>query len=383
MKIAARKTWSNQTLSARLHVDGTHQSGWLNQEKRRLLLLAAKTTFAAALCYWVAGLLGMKDGYWGSITAIIVMQSNVGSTITASRDRLIGTLIGASFGAVFSLLGDGLGPYILAVIVAMSACSLLGLKNSSRLAGVTVSILMLVHHGGSSWILPMHRVLEVLLGILVALAVSTLVFPSRARTRLRDSLAQQYLLMGELFAAVMQGFRGVPATNLDKLRADVAASVAANTQLLSAARNEPTSGRESLEGLSLLYQFGNSLEDALHAIELSVRGSDRDLFAAHLEPELEKLALDIHSGFQHVAGCIHKWDFRQEPPKFRLEDDIAHLEMRMAELRPAGLGLEFPQTEILRAYALQLHLKHLARLLRASRVETNQTVATAGAGNRE
>ena len=383
MKIAARKTWSNQTLSARLQVDGTHQSGWLNQEKRRLLLLAAKTTFAAALCYWVAGLMGMKDGYWGSITAIIVMQSNVGSTITASRDRLIGTLIGAGFGAVFSLLGDGLGPYILAVIVAMSACSLLGLKNSSRLAGVTVSILMLVHHGGSSWILPLHRVLEVLLGILVALAVSTLVFPSRARTRLRDSLAQQYLLMGELFAAVMQGFRGVPATNLDKLRADVAASVAANTQLLSAARNEPTSGRESLEGLSLLYQFGNSLEDALHAIELSVRGSDHDLFAAHLEPELEKLALDIHSGFQHVAGCIHKWDFRQEPPKFRLEDDIAHLEMRLAELRPAGLGLEFPQTEILRAYALQLHLKHLARLLRASRVETNQTVATAGAGNRE
>ena len=322
MKIAARKTWSNQTLSARLHVDGTHQPGWLNQEKRRLLLLAAKTTFAAALCYWIANLIGMKDGYWGAITAIIVMQSNVGSTITASRDRLIGTLIGASFGAVFSLLGDSLVPYILAVIVAMSACSLLGLKNSSRLAGVTVSILMLVHHGGSSWILPMHRVLEVLLGILVALAVSTLVFPSRARTRLRDSLAQQYLLMGELFAAVMQGFRGVPATNLDKLRADVAASVAANTQLLSAARNEPTSGRESLEGLSLLYQFGASLEDALHAIELSVRGSDRDLFAAHLEPELEKLALDIHSGFQHVAGCIHKWDFRQEPPKFRLEDDI-------------------------------------------------------------
>ena len=383
MKLGARKSWSNQTLAAKLHVDGDHQPRFLSQEKRSLLLLALKTTLAASLCYWLATLAGMHDGYWGSISAIIVMQSNVGSTVTASRDRLIGTLIGAAFGAAFSFLGDGIFPYILAVIAAMTACSLLGLKNSSRLAGVTVSILMLVHHGGSSWILPLHRVLEVLLGIIVALVVSTLVFPTRARTRLRDSLAQQYLLMGELFAAVMKGFRGAPDSNLDQLRADVKASVAANTQLLSAARNEPTSARESLEGLSLLHQFGLSLDDALNAIELSVRGSSNDSFAAHLEPELEKLCNDIHAGFQHVASCIHRWYFVQEPTKFRLEEDIAHLEMRLNELRPAGLGLDFPQTEILRAYALQLHLKHLARLLRASRVETNLTVGTPGAASRE
>jgi uncharacterized membrane protein YccC len=75
-------------------------------EKRALLLLAVKTAMAAGICYWLAQLAGLQDGYWGSISAIIVLQSNVGSTVTASRDRLIGTLIGAAFGAVFSLLGD-------------------------------------------------------------------------------------------------------------------------------------------------------------------------------------------------------------------------------------------------------------------------------------
>jgi hypothetical protein len=44
----------------------------------------------------------------------------------------------------------------------------------------------------------------------------------------------------------------------------------------------------------------------------------------------------------------------------------------MTEVRPSGIG--FSQTEILRAYAVQLHLKQIARLLRASRVETSHAV---------
>ena len=375
MKLATRKTWSQQSLATKLHLGENHETRFLTYEKRTMLLLAAKSALAATLCYWIATLAGLHDGYWGSITAIIVMQSNVGSTVTASRDRLVGTLIGAAFGAVFSLPGVSLWTYVPAMLLAMVTCSLLGLKNSSRLAGVTVTILMLVQqHGGSRWLLPLHRVLEVLLGIVIALGISTFLLPTRARIRLRDGLAQQYLLMGELFAATIKGFRGHPAENLRQLHKDVNAIVLANTQLLDSARNEPTGGPASLEGLSLLHQFGRSLEEVLHAIELSVQGSTEDAYAARLEPELEKLAIDIHTGFQYVAGCIHRWSFHVAPANLFLEEDIAALEEKMTSLRPTGL--EFPQSEILRAYSVQLHLKQLARLLRASRIETGHTVGT-------
>jgi hypothetical protein len=40
-------------------------------------------------------------------------------------------------------------------------------------------------------------------------------------------------------------------------------------------------------------------------------------------------------------------------------------------------GSRFSQAEILRAYAVQLHLKQIARLLRDSRVETSRTVGEA------
>ena len=57
---------------------------------------------------------------------VIVLQSNVGSTVTASRDRILGTLIGAALGFSFSLFGALPWNYILAVLAAILICGLLG-----------------------------------------------------------------------------------------------------------------------------------------------------------------------------------------------------------------------------------------------------------------
>jgi uncharacterized membrane protein YccC len=234
---------------------------------------------------------------------------------------------------------------------------------------------MLVQKTGSHWTVALDRVMEVFLGIVVALAVSTLVFPDRARLRLRDGLAQEFLLLGAFFEAILEGFRGLPAENLPTLRADVLATLRGNNQLLQAARNEPSGGPGWREGLEMLSQFGRGLFDALVALEFSVKDSHEDGYAQQLEPALGHLAVDIRNGFHHVAGCIHAWRFNLDPPGVVLEDDIEKLEARMAEIRPTGF--QFSQAEILRAYAVQLHLKQIARLLRASRVETSQATGEA------
>jgi uncharacterized membrane protein YccC len=365
MSQKTNKTWSQQQLAVKLRVEQTVKPGILSWEQQRLLIHAAKTALAAALCWWLAQRFGWRDAYWGSISAIIVLQSDVGSTVSASRDRLLGTLIGAAFGFSFALFGSLPWNYILAVLAAMIVCGMLGLRNSSRLAGVTITIVMLVEKTGPRWSLALDRVSEVVLGIVVALAVTTLVFPDRARLRLRDGLAQEFLVLGALFEAILQGFRGAPADNLAALREDALAILRGNNQLLEAARNEPSGGPGWREGLNMLSQFGRSLFDALVALEFSVKDSHNDAYA-QLEPALGKLAVDVRSGFQHVATCIHAWRFDVAPPNMNLEEDIEQLETRMDQVRHTGI--EFSQAEILRAYAVQLHLKQIARLLRASRV---------------
>ena len=152
----------------------------MNRDRRRLLIHALRTTIAASLCWWLATRFGLREGYWGAISAIIVLQSHVGATIQASRDRMLGTLIGAVLGFSCTLLGTLPWNYILAVFLAVVVCGLLGFRNSSRLAGVTVTIVMLVQ-SNSPRTVALDRVLQVVLGIMVALVVTFLVFPRLSR----------------------------------------------------------------------------------------------------------------------------------------------------------------------------------------------------------
>ena len=374
MRLRPDKTWSQQELAAKLRVGAPVGNSLISWEHRRLVIHAGKTALAAALCWWLALRFGLHDGYWGSISAIIVLQSNFGATISASRDRILGTLIGAILGMSFSYFGGLLWSYIAALFVAVVICGLLGFRSSSRLAGVTITIVMLVR-SSSHQSVAIDRVVEVFLGIVVALAVATFVFPDRARLALKDGLAQEFLVLGSFFEGILQGFRGSPAENVTTLRENLLALLRSNGQLLAAARNEPSGGPGWREGLGMLEQFGRSLFDSLVALEIAVKDSSEDNFAQHLEPEFGQLANDIHTGFQYVANCTHLWRFHVPPPSLHLEKDIAALEVRMSGVRHKGIA--FSQAEILRAYAVQLHLKQIARLLRASRVETSRTVGEA------
>jgi len=369
MKLTRPKTWSQQELAVKLRFQQPTGQSLLTWERRRLLIDAAKTGLAAALSWWIALRFGLHDGYWGAISAIIVLRSNFGATVSASRDRVLGTLMGAAFGFSFSLFGSLPWNYILAVLLTVILCGLLGLRNSARLAAVTISIIMLVQKTGPHWLLALHRVGEVMLGIVIAIAVSTLVFPDRARLRLRDGLAQEFLMLSAFFEGILQGFGGQPSPDLNELREDVRSMLRGNNVLLEASRNEPSGGPGWREGLTMLSQFGRSTYDALVALEFAVRDSHDDAFAHQLQPELSALVTDIQSGFQYIAKCIHEWRFHLQPSGINLEEDITRLEDRMATVRHTGVN--FSQAEILRAYAVQLHLKQIARLLRASRIETS------------
>jgi Fusaric acid resistance protein family len=374
MRLMTNKTWSRQQLETELHMDEGEKKALLRWEHRHILIYAAKTAIAAGLCWWLGSRYGMREGYWGAISAIIVLQSNFGSTVTASRDRVLGTVIGAAFGFAFSLFGSIPWNYLLALVSAIAVCGFLGFRTSARLAAVTVTIIMLVH-AGSHWTLALDRVFQVLLGIVVALAVSTLIFPDRARLRLRDGLAQEFLVLGALFEAILQGFRGEPAEDLAKAHTNALAILRSNNQLLEEARNEPSGGPGWREGLNMLAQFGRSIFDALVALEFAVRDSHEDKYVQQLEPYLGRLVVDIQTGFHYVGSCVHKWRFLDPPAGINLEEDIAQLETAMEAVR--HVGAEYAQAELLRAYAVQLHLKQIARLLRASRVETSQAIGEA------
>jgi uncharacterized membrane protein YccC len=139
---------------------------------------ALLTAVATCVSYWIALALGLKTGYWAAITCIVVTQSEVGATLVASRDRLIGTAIGAlaGWGAVL-IWHEHLPVFGLAVGITILVCNALNLKSAGRLAGVTVTIVVLLHQAGPAWQTAASRFMEVSLGVIVALVTSVLFYP--------------------------------------------------------------------------------------------------------------------------------------------------------------------------------------------------------------
>ena len=68
---------------------------WRQFDFRKAGTDSFKTALAAVLSLWLAHLVGLQHGYWAAISAIVVMGSDAGVPFTSSRDRIIGTGVGA------------------------------------------------------------------------------------------------------------------------------------------------------------------------------------------------------------------------------------------------------------------------------------------------
>lgn len=141
---------------------------------------ALKTSVAATLALYLSRFMKLPEGYWAAVGAITAMQSDLGSTIEVSINRLVGTGIGAVMGAAFLMLFSmHLWSFALGLATTILVCALLNRWETYRFAGVTVAIVMIIPHDISPWRVGLHRFLEFAVGIVVALLVSTVVRDER------------------------------------------------------------------------------------------------------------------------------------------------------------------------------------------------------------
>jgi uncharacterized membrane protein YccC len=136
---------------------------------------------AAILAYLPTKPLGLQEGFWGSITAIAVVQGQLSATQASARDQVAGAAIGSIVGAAVVVLAgpQHLAAYALAIVLCMAVCWLLNVPSAARLGGSTVTIIALVpHHSTIGWMM-LSRVSEVGWGVAVGIATVWLVDKAR------------------------------------------------------------------------------------------------------------------------------------------------------------------------------------------------------------
>jgi uncharacterized membrane protein YgaE (UPF0421/DUF939 family) len=140
--------------------------------RRETLINSARLAVAAVLSLLLARSLKLSEFYWAPISTIVVLLSTI-NPLTLAWQRFVGTALGAVLGAlVASFFGPRWAVYGASIFVCGILCGLLRLGSAYRFAAITLTIVLLVAHGSSPWIVASHRFLEVSLGIAVALLVT-------------------------------------------------------------------------------------------------------------------------------------------------------------------------------------------------------------------
>jgi uncharacterized membrane protein YccC len=325
---------------------------------------AIKTAIAGVISLYLTNLFHLPQGYWAAITALIVMQSNVGATLSASRTRLAGTAIGAIVGGFFmAMFGMNVMGFALAVTIAFFVCDVLHLAESQRLATVTVAIIMLIGQTASAWVIALHRFTEVALGILIALLVSLTLWPNHARRSVRQGLADTLLKLSALYRAVMRSYRCQPAPaveelkSIETLRSDVSSAIHKNADLLQFALQEAFGPMKERESLALLVDQVRRIFHAVEILVFAVRDCSSDTYFRNFESGLEQLEDGVCAALETLSKTIAAGKLWPEWPD--LPAIVASLDRQAAEARKAGVTMNYPLDEILRFYFLLLSSQKL------------------------
>ena len=145
------------------------------------------------------------------LTAVVVTQMSVGGSLKATIEYLIGTLDGAVYAGVIAVLIPPTNEISLLIALAMTIAplALLAAINANfRVAPFTAVIVVVgssVTHAGPV-VSALYRVLEVVIGGMIGLAVSLLLFPARAHILAIEAAANMLDLMAGSLPELLVGF---------------------------------------------------------------------------------------------------------------------------------------------------------------------------------
>ncbi len=314
---------------------------------------AARTAVATVATLLLVEALGLPQGYWAVITAVIVMQANLGGSIRAGWSRLAGTAVGAIFGILAAMaLGQGWLAVGLAVFATITICTLVPhLRDSARVAGITAVIVILAGHPGEApaW-LGLFRFIEISVGIVTALVISTVVFPSRAREALDRGLARTFEDLASLFAVVVEGRlrEEYPERHVFSLKDRILRTLARCRELRLEADAEGRGSEDAALHAMLLFR-GERLFEHILAMDHVVSESRREGLHRHMPDELAGLEASTAEALTALAA--HLRAAAPLPELGAMETAVARTREKLVAMRRERAPAAYDLSEVMHFFS--------------------------------
>ncbi|CAM2970340.1 FUSC family protein [Flavobacterium frigoris] len=213
-----RRVMANVKEASKVSLKRQDSSQFLTQQEYRLNVLvqscslnstmfrhSLRLTIAIVFAYVLGLVFDIQNTYWILLTILVIMRPSYGLTKERSKDRIIGTLIGAAVAAGIVLLTQNLVIYaVLAFVSFILAFSLIQQNYRFAAALVTISIIFLYSFiNPNAFEVIQYRVIDTINGAIIALVANYLVLPSWEANNLKQVLLNA-LKMNKIYLLATQ-----------------------------------------------------------------------------------------------------------------------------------------------------------------------------------
>lgn len=182
------------------------QRAWLSPERRRVLRRSFKVALAATVATFIAKALDLPVPWFATISAIVAVEVTLRVSVRSARNSVLGAVVGAVVGlALATIAKDQFWAVGLVVLISFVGFGLARMDQVGRQAALVASVIVLIpaSTGLTTPEFAGVRLLETLIGIVVALVVNATVLPPRAFRGARRHLGESYASLATMYRLVV------------------------------------------------------------------------------------------------------------------------------------------------------------------------------------
>lgn len=198
-----RRVMANVKEASRVSLKRQDSSQFLTLQEYRLNVLvqnfsldsvmfrhSLRLTSAIVFAYLLGSLFDIQNTYWILLTVIVIMRPSYGLTKERSKDRIIGTLIGAAIAVSIVLLTQNVVVYaVLAFVSLVFAFALIQQNYKFAAALITISIIFVYSFiNPNAFAVIQYRIIDTIIGATIAVVSNYLLLPSWEVNNLKQVL---------------------------------------------------------------------------------------------------------------------------------------------------------------------------------------------------
>lgn len=305
----------------------------------------------------------LVSGLWTVITAIVVVQAYLGGTYLAAWIRFLGTLVGSIIGVFCTiLLGSNVITVGISVFGTIAVCSLLHLRDSVRIASISVVVLMVgwgLKPDISPWSFALYRFMDSCLGILIAVIVAHTVWPTQATRKVRLNIVTVLRNIHQLFVAFVD-----PTQTKKQSERHLACLMRDTVELLRQTRSYLDESkieirtRTSMQDWIFLIEHLEDAFDLLMNIKQVRRDSLEKVIDKSLEESTHECIGSMEQAFAELSMTLQERHVIGTPAN--VVGSLEQLTLVLEEFREKQLAKKLPIEEAENFFIYYYSLKNLA-----------------------